>query len=81
MAKWRVDVSWECEVEADDEGDALLQADGAFSFMREARAEEICEADKDRCENCESTEDLGVLNGDDVLLCKQCRASTTEQGL
>lgn len=41
MAKWIVEVSWEGEVEADDEGDALMQADRAFSFMSEARAQEI----------------------------------------
>jgi len=45
MRKWRVEISWECEVEADDEGDALIQADMAFSFMSEARAMEVCEED------------------------------------
>jgi hypothetical protein len=29
--------------------------------------------DKDVCENCGSTEDLRVANGDDVLLCRKCR--------
>lgn len=75
MSKWRVEVSWEAELEADDEGEALMQADSSFSFMREARAEEICK--EDSCENCASTEDLGVLDGDDVLLCKRCRSSTS----
>jgi hypothetical protein len=28
------------EIEAEDEGEALIEADGLFSFMREARAEE-----------------------------------------
>lgn len=42
MAKWRVSVSfWETEIEADDEGYALMDADSEFIFMSEARAEEI----------------------------------------
>jgi hypothetical protein len=41
MRKWRVSVSWETEVEAEDEGQALIDADAAFSFMSEASAEEI----------------------------------------
>lgn len=42
MSKWRVSVeSWEREYEADDEGDALMQADMDFSMMSLARAEEI----------------------------------------
>lgn len=32
--------------------------------------------DIDRCENCDSVDDLGVIDGDDVLLCKKCRDST-----
>jgi hypothetical protein len=46
MAKWKVMIpQWETEVEADDEGDALMQAASQFSVMNEARAEEICEED------------------------------------
>lgn len=40
MSIWRVLVpQWECEVEADDEGEALMEADSLFNFMGEARAE------------------------------------------
>ena len=39
MAKWRVSVQWDTEVEADDEGDALAAADNEFSFYKEAEAE------------------------------------------
>jgi hypothetical protein len=49
MSKWTVEIpSWSIEVEAEDEGDALIQADMAFSFMSEARAEEIEEATNER---------------------------------
>ena len=41
MSKWTVEVSWTIDVEADDEGDALCAADREFSFMNEARADEI----------------------------------------
>jgi len=41
MSKWRVSISWSREYEADDEGEALMQADGDCNFMGEARAEEI----------------------------------------
>ena len=41
MAKWQVEVFWQTEVEAEDEGDALSAADNEFSFYREANAEEI----------------------------------------
>ena len=42
MAKWRVSVNfWEQEYEADEEGDALLQASSDFDLIEEARAEEI----------------------------------------
>ena len=41
MRKWEVSVSWSRTFEAEDEGDALIQADGSFSFMSEARCEEI----------------------------------------
>lgn len=48
MSKWRVTVNyWTEEYEADDEGDALMQADSDFSFMNEARTEEICGEDED----------------------------------
>lgn len=41
MSRWRVVLyQWECEVEADDEGDALMEADSLFNFMNEARAQE-----------------------------------------
>lgn len=46
MAKWRVTSSSEWEGEAFDEGDALIQADLAFSFMDEARAEELEESEE-----------------------------------
>ena len=46
MSRWKVRVSWETEVEADDEGDALLQADLQFSFMSEAQADEEYEEDQ-----------------------------------
>lgn len=42
MSKWRVSIpSWETEVEADDEGDALVQASMEHDFMDDASAEEI----------------------------------------
>jgi hypothetical protein len=41
MRKWRVSVQWEAELEAEDEGQALIDADCAFTFMSEANAEEI----------------------------------------
>jgi hypothetical protein len=42
MPKWKISVSfWEVEVEADDEGDALMEADSIFNFMNEARVEEL----------------------------------------
>lgn len=48
MAKWKVSVSWwETEVEADDEGDALLYADMEFNFQSEARAEDITDGDEE----------------------------------
>ena len=41
MSKWIVEINaWAVEVEAEDEGDALCQADMAFSLMNEARAYE-----------------------------------------
>ena len=44
MSKWRVSLpSWEIEIEAEDEEDALAACD--FDFMTEARAEEIGEDD------------------------------------
>jgi hypothetical protein len=46
MSKWRVSFSWNKEYEADDEGDALMQADVDFSVMSEARVEEIETEDK-----------------------------------
>jgi len=46
MAKWRVSFSYSKEFEADDEGDALMQADNDFSVMSEARAEEIIEEEE-----------------------------------
>lgn len=41
MSKWIVSVNWDVEIEAEDEGDALMQADRQFSLMSEARAEEV----------------------------------------
>jgi hypothetical protein len=42
MSKWLVEIpAWSIEVEAEDEGDALCQADMDYNFMNEARAEEI----------------------------------------
>ena len=43
MSKWIVSVNWQKEYEADDEGDALMQADGDFDLCGEARAEEVCD--------------------------------------
>ena len=44
--KYRVAVHyWTEEYEADDEGDALMQADSDFDFMSEARVEEIFSED------------------------------------
>jgi hypothetical protein len=54
MRKWRVSVSWETEVEAEDEGQALIDADAAFSFMSEASAEEIT-PDDDQDGNADGT--------------------------
>ena len=42
MRRWRVTVpEWTFELDADDEGEALIDADSSFSFMSLARAEEI----------------------------------------
>jgi hypothetical protein len=41
MRKWRISVNWEHTYETDDEGDALMRADGDFDLMSEARSEEI----------------------------------------
>ena len=41
MRKWRILVNWEREYECDDEGDALMHADGDFDLMSEARSEEV----------------------------------------
>jgi hypothetical protein len=42
MSKWRVEIpAWGTEIEADDEGDVLIQASLNLSFMNEACAEEI----------------------------------------
>jgi hypothetical protein len=42
VSKWLVEIpAWLIEVEATDEGDALCQASLDYSFMNEARAEEI----------------------------------------
>lgn len=41
MRKWRVEIIWECELEAEDEGAALIYASSSFDFMDWARAEEI----------------------------------------
>jgi hypothetical protein len=41
MRKWRISVQWEVEVDAEDEGTALIDADMQFNFMSEARSEEI----------------------------------------
>ena len=52
MSTWTVEVNWICEVEADDEGDALIQADMKFSLMREARAHEECTCEHDLVDEC-----------------------------
>ena len=40
--KWKVSIQfWEEEIEAEDEGEALITADSLFNFWSEARAEEI----------------------------------------
>ena len=42
MSKWIVSIpGWEVEIEAEREGDALMDAERQFSFMSEARAEEV----------------------------------------
>lgn len=41
MRKWRVTVYYDNVIEAEDEGYALMQADGEFNFMSQARATEI----------------------------------------
>lgn len=75
MAKWRVTIpQWEIEVDANDEGDALVQASLNFEILNEARAEEV--EKQAVCENCGAADDLGVMDDDDVLLCKPCRDST-----
>jgi hypothetical protein len=48
MSKWKVSIDyWEKEYEADDEGDALMQAEGDFSVACEARAEEVFPEESD----------------------------------
>ena len=39
MSKYRVSFSFDREYEADDEGDALMQADADFNLMSDVRAE------------------------------------------
>jgi hypothetical protein len=42
MTRWRITIpQWETEVEAEDEGEALVNADLKFDFMSDARAEEL----------------------------------------
>jgi hypothetical protein len=49
--KWRVSLhSWDVVVDAEDEGYALMQADNCFSFMSEARAEEITQKEASEVE-------------------------------
>jgi hypothetical protein len=60
MRKWRISVSWETEIEADDEGQALIDADSTFSFMREARAEEITPDDTDENDDYVHDSDMGA---------------------
>jgi len=45
MRKWAFTVIWTDEVEAEDEGMALIEADSRFNFMSEVRAEEVNEYD------------------------------------
>lgn len=48
MRKFRVSVAfWETEIEAEDSGYALMDADGEFDFISEARVEEIYEEEED----------------------------------
>lgn len=47
MSKWRVSVQYETEIEAEDEGYALIEAEMRFNFGSEARAEEIYTEDED----------------------------------
>ena len=41
MRKYQVSVYWETEVEAEEEGEALMDAASRFDFVGEARAVEI----------------------------------------
>lgn len=41
MARWRVWINWEEEIEAEDEGYALMKAEDRCNFMDRARVEEI----------------------------------------
>ena len=45
MSVWQVEVHWEKQYEAEDEGDAMMQAEMDFSFMHEGEAYEIEEDD------------------------------------
>ena len=49
MRRWRVTVSYETTVGAEDEEDAVLAADAIFNFLSEAEAEEI-QADDESAE-------------------------------
>jgi len=47
LATWKVTVPAQTlEVQAEDEGEALMQAEMKFSFMNEAQAEEIVAEDQ-----------------------------------
>lgn len=43
MALYKVSVWWEAEVEAEDEGYAMIEAEDKFNFMWECTAEKIQE--------------------------------------
>jgi len=47
MAKRQVEVFWVTEVEAEDEGDALIRAEYEFDFGQQARAEEISDYEEE----------------------------------
>lgn len=47
MARYRVSInSWDIEVEANDFGDAMVEADSRFSFMSECEVELIYEEEE-----------------------------------
>lgn len=70
MSRWRVMVyQWECEVEADDEGEALMEADSLFNFMSEGRAQEI--EQEEECGHCGGTGEV-ACSSTSYMSCPAC---------